>query len=175
MQRKLLPVLALSLILLSCSPSQITMTLKGVLLAARIALPLLGGSLDPSIQQQISTYLSAVSDGVAQATEILATTDSPQVKAAKLAQVFAAIARPTLPFGTAQAVLSIISGVANAVEHFLIASGANAHTNGLMAVPIPAVNAGDRQSLPHLRAGAAELKRQVRQNMRLAPLRRIQE
>lgn len=115
-------IVALAILsLTACSGNQVTTTLQLVVVAAEAAVDTLGstGSISQDVVQQIDGYLLATSDGVQFATDELASTDAPAVKASKIAQKFAGITAPNLPPGTPQTVLAVVSAVSKAVLTFL--------------------------------------------------------
>lgn len=119
-----LTLILVALMLLSltaCSGNQVTTTLQLVVAAAEAAVDTLGstGSLSQDVVQQVDGYLLATSDGVQFATDELASSDTPAVKASKIAQKFAGISAPNLPPGTPQTVLAVVSSVSKAILSFL--------------------------------------------------------
>jgi hypothetical protein len=114
-------LLMAAVVICACAPGQVVATLEGVIAAVEVALPLVmqGSGLPADQQAKITAYVSAVASATSQAAAELASTDSGQVKAAKVTAIFAGITAPMLPPGTAQRVVSIIASVSNAVAKFL--------------------------------------------------------
>lgn len=122
-----------TLMLVSCTGTQITTTLQTVVDAVSIALPILAATtgMTPAQDQEITKYLKTVSTAIKETTAELATMDSSAIKAGKIAGFFAAAALPAIP-GLSPTVQMILQTVSAAVGQFL---------STLRAAPSPTVSA----------------------------------
>lgn len=137
------------LMLVSCSGTQITTTLQGVVDVVSVVLPILAGTtgLTPAQNQEITKYLKAVSTAVKETTAELGTADSSAIKAGKIAGFFATAALPAIP-GLSPTVEMILQTVNATVGTFL---------RTLKAAPSPSVTAAapvkihfDKQALLYI-------------------------
>ncbi len=114
-------VLALAVLSLAACKTSVTSSLQLVVSAADAAVGVLEatGTLPPDAATRIDRYLAGVSDATSFAATELASSDSAEVKALKIAQKFATVTAPQLPPGTPQTVLSVIQSVVSAVLNFL--------------------------------------------------------
>lgn len=104
----------------ACSQSQVTITLDLIVTAADAAVSTLQatGQISPVEAALVQTYLTEVTDSVSFATTELASSDSSEVKAAKITANFAKIVAPQLS-GAPAAIVSTIGAVASAISNFL--------------------------------------------------------
>jgi len=158
-----LRLLTLSILLLSLfgCKSSLTTTLNLVVAASEAAVGVLEstGSLPPAVGSQITTYLQLVSEATSFATTELASADTSQVKALKIAQEFAKIAQPTFGPGTPQTVINVVQSVVTAVLNFLqtIQPPPGAHA-ARTAPPNIKLSADDMKTLDGINVRALQVK-----------------
>lgn len=142
--------LAVILILVGCTSSQIVNTLEDVVTAAEVAVPVIGGAsgVPASTISQIVTYLQAVSMATSQAATILSGAGSSAEKSAQIIAAFAGVASGlNLPAGTAGDVVAVVSAVSQAVVRFL----SNFPTSPAAPVPTIKISAADQITLSNLK------------------------
>lgn len=170
-------LVALMLMSLVGCTNNVTTTLQLVVVAAEAAVDTLGstGTIPPAVAKQIDAYLLATSDGVSFATDELTSTDDPGIKAAKIAQKFAAITAPNLPAGTPQNIVAVVAAVSKAVLTFLSTvqstkavlvkdsgfSTAFADTNQTNKAKRMKMSSGDRAKLKNIKDRAEALRRKI--------------
>jgi hypothetical protein len=158
----LIIVLIASLGLCSCSPGQVVQSLQTVITAAEIALPVIlaGTNISAADQAKIVEYVSAVAQGTDEAALELASNDSTELKAIRVAAIFTSIATPHLSPGTPQRVMSVISLITSAVVSFLD----NFQPNVSLAFSAPTykkVSTTDAKALDQIRNRAQEVTAQL--------------
>lgn len=163
MNRRLLLLTPILTIITSCGKSDILTTLKAIVTAVSAVIPYIPG-LTIQVQQLVKTYLTMVLAGVEQATTILASSESPQVKASMIASAFARIVKPTLPPGTLQTITDLIDVVANAVAEFLKSNAAMGAAKPSTATSRKAtlVTQKDKDTLKQIANDAKQLREKVR-------------
>jgi len=104
----------------ACSQSQVTLTLDLIVTAADTAVSTLQatGQISSTEATLINNYLNEVTSAVQFSTTELASSDTPEVKSAKIIAQFASVAAPQLS-GAPAAIVETISAVAKAVANFL--------------------------------------------------------
>jgi|SRR5271166_1575886 len=109
--------------LTGCGTSQVVNTLEAVIASAEVAVATLGatGTVPAGTVTSLDAYLKAIASATAFASTELASTDSPAVKATKIALEFGMVVAPVLPPGIAQTVVVVIQAVTQAVANFLAA------------------------------------------------------
>jgi hypothetical protein len=114
-------VLALLVTLTGCTQSQIVGDLELVVTGMEAVFPAVASAagLSPAVTQQVAMYLQAVGGATSKASDILAGAGTAQQKASEIVALFAGVAVPVLPAGTAKTVVSAIQLVATAVAKFL--------------------------------------------------------
>jgi hypothetical protein len=145
----------LALLFSACSSNQVISDLQLAIDAVSIALPLVGPTvgLPAALVSQIDTYLSATSQAVSQAADILAGPGNDTSKAAAIAGAFAGIAAPIVPPQYAS-IANAVQQVAQAVQTFLAAQPAAA-ANVVYGKTTKLSN-GDKADLVGIKAKAAE-------------------
>lgn len=151
--------LALSILLTGCKQSSITTNLQLVIAAAETAVSVLEGTgtIPPPVGTLINTYLNAVSEGTVFASMELASTDPQPIKASKIIAKFASIAKPDLPAGTAQNIVTVIEAVANAAAKFLATISTAQTALATSAKPLK-MTSGDMAAMPKIQARAEALQ-----------------
>lgn len=114
--------LLLVALLAGCGSGTVVTALELVTAASEAAVSTLeaAGQITPGTAIQIDSYLANVSAATQFAATELQSTDTTALKVSKIAAQFAGIAVPNLPPGTAQAIVTAIQAVANAVSKFLV-------------------------------------------------------
>lgn len=149
---------------MGCNQSQVIATLSGVVSAVEVVLPIIGqaAGIPAATVNQVEEYLSLVNDAASRASTILATADTPAVKAARITAIFASIAVPKLPPGTPRAILDAVQQVAQAVAKFLEhVQPATAAANSQTATQSAPVSARDAEKLASIRAEASSLQPRI--------------
>jgi len=156
-------VIPLVFALLACSSNQVITDLELAVDAVEVALPLIGPSagLPADLEAQIEKYLSATGTAVAQASDILAGSNTDAQKAAAIAAAFAGIAVPIVP-ARYQGIASAVQRVAVLVANFLVslptaAPNPNVRTQdvgGAVSSKRTPVSSSDRQRLAQIKAKA---------------------
>jgi len=137
----------LLLLLMACTPTQITADLNTIVTAVSLALPILSlAGVPPLVITATQGYLSSVSVAVEQTVAELASQDTGPVKASKVAGFFAGAIIPNLPPGTKpmveQLLRSVSTAVAGFVAHFAGGPGFAAQATAQLAM-----TRGDKQQL----------------------------
>lgn len=117
------PVLLLTAMLVACSPSQITLSLKTAALAAQMALGAYestGGQLPG-----VASYIADASNAIDLAGTCLASTEAPAVRATCVTAAIAGIVKnnPNLPAGTPAKIVAAIATLSQALQGVLITYG----------------------------------------------------
>lgn len=109
--------------LVACSSSQLISTLRAVVIAAEIALPIIGqaSGAPPFTIAAINRYLQGVGKATAEAADILAGAGSSAEKSARIVQSFSGVAVgcQCLGPGTPSQIAGVVNAVAQAVVRFL--------------------------------------------------------
>lgn len=107
----------------ACSRSQVLSTLSAVVVAAEVAVPVIGAAtgVPPETIAVIVRYLEAVGKATAAASDILAGTGSAAEKSAQIAQAFATVSKGCncVKPGTPTQIVNVVEAVAQAVIRFL--------------------------------------------------------
>jgi hypothetical protein len=157
---KLSAALAAILILsmVGCATSPIDL-LNLAIGAAEVALPLVGGAahVDPAVVTAVEGYLSAASQAIGQASDILAGPGTDAQKAVQIAAAFAGIAAPVVP-GQYQSIANAVQAVAGYIAKFLASLPApSAATANAMAVTAHPISPANRAKLASIKARADAL------------------
>lgn len=115
-------MLALTLLMASCSSNQVLASLEAVTTTASLALPLLSSQfgLDTTSLPKIRSYLQLVNRSTIAAANILEDrTLSPAQKSLAITVVFSRIAAPELPDGTPKRALELIEAVSGSISNLL--------------------------------------------------------
>lgn len=111
-----------ALLLTGCQTSTIIRSLEATVVAAEVAIPVIGSAtgLPAAVQTEIFMYLRAVNTATTLAASILAAPGDARGKSARILEVFQAIADGVkLPPGTPAEVQAVLTGVMQAVATFL--------------------------------------------------------
>ena len=175
--RRLFPsiavVVAFTLFLTACSPSQAVRRLQVIVAATEVALPLVlaaaaisGAPLTPALQQQILAYIKAVDGALDQTAAEMQSGEPAAVQASKITGYFAAAAAPNLE-GVPANIAIALEAISVAVAEFLktYASGPPAQT--VLAAPTAAaapvkLEHADLATLRNIQARARALIVQAR-------------
>jgi hypothetical protein len=116
----LIPVLALFVALAGCQ-SSVVRDLDLVVTASEAVVTVLAGAgvIPVAVATAVDTYMGDVTSFENFAQAELASSDSAVIKAEKIAAEVASIAKPNLPSGTPQVIVSVVQAVVNAVANFL--------------------------------------------------------
>ena len=151
-------LLALSLFLVSCSSSNLIVSLQLVTDAVEVALPVLqAAGVDPVALAQAQTYLTAVSTAISQTSTELASKDTTSQKIAAIVGYFAAAGVPQI---SNPRVAAVVQAVAAAIKSFLASLqstlGTPAQLTGTVTVQTGAIqpNFGERRKLASIKAQA---------------------
>ena len=119
--------MALMLILLACTTSQVIANLQIALDAISAGLPILAGitGVPAGTVAAVETYITATNQALGQASTILAGSGTDAEKAAQIAAAFANIAKPIVPSQYA-AIAALVATVAGDVAQFLASVPASA-------------------------------------------------
>lgn len=105
-------IVALSLSVVACSSSQVFASIEAALQAISALqsfLPVAGVS--PALAKEVGEYASAAATGVGQCSALLAAGGETVTLVSKCGQFLAAAVQPTLPPGTSQQVIGMVSAV----------------------------------------------------------------
>lgn len=121
MNRRIALVTLLLVGLWACTSNQIIQSLTVAVDAAEVAVPLVAGAagVPPAVVTMLENYLGAVSQALAQTTDILAKGEPPAQEAADITAAFAGATLPVLPPGLPGAVAAAVQKVAMLVAQFL--------------------------------------------------------
>ena len=114
-------ILLTTILLSSCTQSQITQNLQTAIQMAEIAIPIIGATanVDPAIIEAATKYLVSANTALISVTDEIGSGDPTAVVAAKVTQMLAAIVKPNLPAGTPQNIATAIDNIAAAVARLL--------------------------------------------------------
>lgn len=124
------------LLMIACTPSQVTTALRNAITAAQVAITLIGSQthLKPEVVAAVKLYLGQANTALGTVTEILQKNESPAATAADITAALAAVVHPDLPAGTPQEVASVVQAVAVAIRD-LLAQFPSAHSR-VAAAPV---------------------------------------
>jgi len=114
----IVPWLILSLFLMAAKCPWSTTLIN--LLENALIIGLEAASISGALPPQAQTYVDAALGGIACASDEAASSDSQQVKAAKITECFSGAVAPVLPPGTAQNVVNLINRLSKAVAKILV-------------------------------------------------------
>ncbi len=146
-------VAALLLISTACSVSTLTTILTTITAAAEVAVPIITGSSNPALTQEIMAYLHAVSVAVTETTVELQSTDTSVVRAEKISVIWAGVVlNPTVLQSLPPNIRTVVQAVASAVENLLahITTARRAATSSTTNLPDFIPNHKDRVELNKL-------------------------
>jgi hypothetical protein len=118
-----LSILMLLLFTAGCTSNQVITSLDVAVTATEVALPIVAGAtgMSPALTASIMTYLQDADQALALAAQEQSSSDSDQVKAAKILAFFASVKIPNLagaPAAVVQAIQTIASDIAKYLANY---------------------------------------------------------